>query len=61
MALSLDAYVASVQKNIVLFAEQYRAQHKDNPDNYPLVLENDNAGLWNEFFIDHLLSTDDEE
>ncbi|HCL4132339.1 TPA: hypothetical protein N2C61_003446 [Pseudomonas aeruginosa] len=54
MAQSLDQFVAEVQADIEGFAAEYRKQHEANPEHYPLVLGDDNAGLWIEFFVDFM-------
>jgi hypothetical protein len=50
---SLDAFVKETQKDILKFAEEYRKKHNETPEQYPLVLNEDNAGLWFEFFMEY--------
>lgn len=50
---SLDVFVREIHREIEAFAASYRAQHAENPDDFPLALNEDNHGLWFEFFIDH--------
>lgn len=52
--VSLDDFVAEVKAEIESFAAEYRAQHAKNPEQYPLVIDADNAGVWTEFFVDHM-------
>jgi len=53
-ALSLDDYVTEVQSDIRLFAADWRAKNAANPEQYPMELPEDNAGLWGEFFTDFM-------
>lgn len=50
---SLDNFVKEIQDDIIKFAEDYSKKHIENPENYPLELPKDNAGLWLEFFIEY--------
>ena len=54
MKNSLDEFVAEVQVDIEGFAAEYRKQHAANPEQYPLTLSDDNAGLWLEFFVEYM-------
>lgn len=54
MALSLEEFVTEVKAEIEAFAAEYRAQHAENPEHYPLALGDDNEGLWAEFFMDFM-------
>ncbi|CAM3836175.1 hypothetical protein VRRI112168_02385 [Vreelandella rituensis] len=55
MALHLEQFVAEVKTDIDAFAADYKAQHAANPEHYPLELNDDNAGLWTEFFMDFIV------
>ncbi len=54
MAKSLTQFVEEVKSDLEKFEADYRAEHAKNPDQYPLVLPNNNAGLWFEFFVDFM-------
>ena len=49
---SLDNFVKETQANITEFAAEYRKKHKENPEHYPLELDESNSGLWLEFFVE---------
>lgn len=52
MSQTLQTFVSEVKTDIERFATAYQAKHAENPEQYPLSLSDDNAGLWFEFFID---------
>jgi hypothetical protein len=54
VALTLDNFVEEVKVDIEAFAADYRKQHLANPEQFPLELGADNAGLWTEFFMDFM-------
>jgi hypothetical protein len=54
MAINLDQFVTDMKIDIEAFAADYRAEHAVNPEQYPLELGDDNAGLWVEFFMDFI-------
>lgn len=54
MPQHLDQFVAEVKSDIEAFAAEYRAGHAENPEHYPLELDDDNAGVWFEQFIDFM-------
>ena len=58
MSQTLDQFVAEVEADIKAFAAQYQAEHAADPARYPLVLGDDNSGLWLEFFFDFMSKTD---
>lgn len=47
----LDSFVKEIQDDIVKFAEEYRKKHAKDPENYPLEFNENNSGLWLEFFL----------
>lgn len=51
MAQNIDVFAAEVRIAISAFVDDYRLQHKANPDQFPLELGDDNRGLWWEFFV----------
>lgn len=53
-ALSLDAFMAESRTALELFAKEYRAKHREDPERYPLTMEPRNEGLWTEFLISYL-------
>lgn len=53
---SLDTFAAELRTEIESFVRDYKAKHSDSPDYYPLELPDDNAGLWEEFFLTYLNS-----
>jgi hypothetical protein len=55
---SLDAFVKETQKDILEFAKKYRKKHEETPEQYPLVLKEDNSGLWHEFFMEYCQNGD---
>lgn len=56
MSQSLDQFVDEIRADIEKFAADYRRQHAVNPDHFPLVMPEDNAGVWLEFFVDFMTS-----
>ncbi|HHX6290040.1 TPA: hypothetical protein ACVGJS_003626 [Pseudomonas aeruginosa] len=58
MAQSLDQFVEEMKQDLEAFAAQYRKSHAENPEHYPLVLGDDNAGLWLEFFTGFVTGED---
>lgn len=56
MAQTLEQFVEEIKADLAVFAAEYRKQHEANPEQYPLVLADDNSGLWFEFFSDHVTS-----
>lgn len=54
LGLPLAKFVEEVEADIKAFAAEYQALHDANPGHYPLTLEDDNAGLWMEFFCDFM-------
>ena len=54
MSQTLDEFVAEVRSDLEGFVVEYQAQHAKDPERYPLVLGDDNAGLWLEFFVEYM-------
>lgn len=54
MAQTLDQFIEEIKADLEAFASEYRKHHAANPEQYPLVLPDENAGLWFEFFSDHV-------
>lgn len=54
--ISLEQFMANLRANAEGFEEAYKAKAAANPDQYPLVLAGENAGLWIEFFLTYLES-----
>jgi hypothetical protein len=48
---TLDEFIAEVKETLERFEEDWRKNHKENPEHYPLELNEDNAGLWWEFLM----------
>lgn len=53
MAKSLDEFIEEMKKDLESFASEYRKSHAENPEHFPLVLDDNNDGLWLEFLVDH--------
>ena len=47
--MSLDEFESEVQKTLKGFAADYRKNHAENPEAYPLRLPESDDGLWWEF------------
>ena len=45
-AVDLDQFAADMADRVKTFAEKYRKRHKENPEHYPIVFPDDNAGVW---------------
>lgn len=52
MALSLDEFMTELRTKVDQFEADYRQEASENPEQYPLTMENGNEGLWIEFFFD---------
>lgn len=50
-AVDLDQFAADMADRVKTFAEKYRKRHKENPEHYPIVFPDDNAGVWYEMFM----------
>ncbi len=44
--MTLDFAVAETFQKVMAFKSEWISSNKDNPDNFPLALPNDNAGTW---------------
>jgi len=54
MSQSLEEFASEVRNDLQGFVAEYQAQHAINPEQFPLVLSDDNTGLWLEFFVDYM-------
>lgn len=52
MAQALDSFVSEIEGDLAAFKVDYLANHKVNPEHYPLDMADGNEGLWFEMFID---------
>ena len=50
MAQTLDEFLKEAHDDINKFEKDWREKHVKSPDEYPLVLSDENEGLWWEFF-----------
>ncbi len=53
MSISIDQAAAEFKQSIDSFVEAYKAKAASNPEEYPLQLPEENAGLWTEFILDY--------
>ncbi|MFW5300896.1 hypothetical protein ACOAMY_16385 [Pseudomonas aeruginosa] len=44
MAQSLDEFIEEMKKDLESFASEYRKSHAENPEHFPLVLDDNNEG-----------------
>ena len=51
---SLEEFIYSMRKEIINFRQAYEIKNAENPEQYPLMLSEDNDGLWLEFFLTYL-------
>lgn len=51
MPQSLEEFVASARTDLERFEAAYKEKAAKLPEQYPLTLPDNNAGLWLEFFI----------
>lgn len=49
--MTLAEFVNETRDQAVKFEWAYEAAHKENPEQYPLTLAEDNSGLWFEMFM----------
>ena len=54
MSLRLAMFVVNMQEELLEFEKKYHAKHEENPNNYPLIMQDGNEGLWLEFFLNFL-------
>jgi len=54
--MHIDDFKKEMQVNLDAFIIDYRKNHKNNPEQYPLDIPSNNDGLWLEFFIDFYTS-----
>ena len=50
MPQHLDEFCDEVRRSLAAFQLEYEDRHDQNKKNYPLVLPDNNIGLWFEFF-----------
>jgi hypothetical protein len=58
LTLHLDNFSEEIQKAAIAFKVEWLKKHESNPEEYPLTLPNENAGLWYEFFINFMLTNE---
>ena len=54
MAMSLDEFMKELRANVDGFESAYRKNVEAKPDHYPLILQDGNEGLWQEFFYQYM-------
>lgn len=59
--MHIDEAIKSAKKSIDKFYENWLESNKNNSEEYPMELEDDNSGLWFEFITDAILSGEDYE
>lgn len=52
--MNIEAFINETNQALMDFRKAYYAEHMENPEHYPLTLEEDNSGLWLEFFLQYL-------
>lgn len=57
MAQTLDQFSQEIKERLAEFEAVYRKKADENPEHYPLSLDDNNAGLWFEFFSGYLESS----
>ena len=50
--MTLEEFIDYESKRLQLFNQWYVKQNRVNPEHYPLVLTDDNSGVWDEMFQD---------
>jgi hypothetical protein len=51
MGKSLSSFIKEIKIDVVEFEKQYKENNIQNPEQYPLIMTDDNEGLWFEFFV----------
>lgn len=59
--MSLDEFLVEIKKDVDSFEKTWRDGNKENPEFYPLELDEENDGLWHEQFIAHLSTKTDSD
>lgn len=52
MPRSLQEFTTEMHESIRKFEKSWMIEHKKNPRNYPIIMQEGNEGLWFELFID---------
>jgi hypothetical protein len=52
MPQTLDEFVREAKMEIDRFEAWWRTKHEENPEHFPLQMEDGNEGLWREFLHD---------
>jgi len=55
--VSLYDFQKELLNDLDEFVKYWEKKHKEEPDKYPMEIENDNAGIWFEMFNEINLST----
>lgn len=50
--MDLKSFVNKIKSDIDLFEKHYQEQHKQNPEQWPLDMQEFGDGLWWEMFVD---------
>jgi len=56
MNVKLEDFMKEVRKSVESFEKDWLANHRENPEHYPLEISEENAGVWYEFLMDHLMN-----
>lgn len=54
--VSIEVFQREALRSVASFVQWYMAEHEKSPDDFPLELPEDNAGLWWEFLISHMMA-----
>jgi hypothetical protein len=55
-AASLQEFITVIKNDVDRFEQEWLEKHLENPEQYPLELPKDNAGLWYEFLITFIIN-----
>lgn len=49
--ITLDQFVTELCNDLVSFQSHWKAQHRNNPGEFPMTFDNDDTGQWMEQFL----------
>ncbi|MFN2203559.1 MAG: hypothetical protein ACK2UO_20350 [Caldilineaceae bacterium] len=61
MSQSLSEFIDEQMKLLAVFQKHWVEKHAEDPDNYPLIMEDGNEGLWLEQLQEMPLNSDPEQ
>lgn len=54
IGVTLAQFTTQETKRVAAFKTWYEKQHKENPEQYPLAIPNEDVGVWDEMLADFI-------